>query len=105
MSQHSIVNGPSKYDLMLALVDGDMTHRRHIQFELDRWAVEVKMSSVAGCPSMTPSIIINELERESGDGESWNFKGHSIKNSIGSWSVCGYYSTKTRKGSIEFLGV
>lgn len=103
---YNIVNGPSKYDFMLALFDSDSRHRRQIMFELDRAGIAeviTLLAHLARCPHHTPPVFINGVSRESGDGENWNFSGWSEESLVGSWNVRGYYSTKTRKGWIEFL--
>ena len=82
MAQFNIVNGPSKWDIILSLFDGDSTHRKSIEFGLALTKERI-------------SLIINGLERESGNGESWNFTGHWLDCKE---KVYGYYSTRTRNG-------
>jgi hypothetical protein len=48
-------------------------------------------------PACTP-VVINEVGRESGDGESWLFKGYVPG---GAKSVEGYYSTHTNSGWLK----
>ena len=87
MARFEIVNGPSKFDLMLALFDGNCDHRRIVDFTLLSPQKEHK----------TFSCIINDLKREDGSGESWLFAGYFGVNPLH-----GYFSTKHRKGWIKF---
>lgn len=81
-----IVNGPSKFDLMISLFSGSnaSTTRRTVTFVLEASGDE---SSV--------TALIESVEREDGSGESWNFEG----SQLGHW-VRGYYNSRSQTGTI-----
>ena len=87
-----ISEGPSKFDLMLALFDGDVHNRRKIIFTITD---EGKIRSYPG------KTTINCVTRESGDGENWLFEGLGETALCETIEVHGYYSTKLRTGWIE----
>lgn len=79
-----IVNGPSKWDLMLGLMDNDIQSPRRISFTLsDHRMLDISLTS---------------LEREDGSGQSWNFFGMTKELN----KVKGHFDLRTRKGSLEF---
>lgn len=85
-----IVNGPSKFDLMLSLFDGNQTPRRTVSFQLE--GVEMHIP-----------VAIVMIEQEDGSGESWNFKGQTrFEGAKGSFHIKGYFATKGRCGHLEF---
>jgi hypothetical protein len=93
-TQGIISNGPSKFDLMLGLFDGEFTNRREIDFTITDEGDDLAYKS---------RIVINGLKRENSDSESWLFEGWCTANAIRfSSKVSGHYSTKTRKGQIEY---
>lgn len=92
MARYDITNGPSKWDLILALSDGDYHHRREISFSLQGISERV----VAG---FTLQFLINELQREDRSGENWNFRG--TVPAFPDDPCHGFFSTKTRKGWIK----
>jgi len=81
--QENIVSGPTKFELTLALFDHTMSNGRTVTFTTRDEAIKV---------------AINEVGRESGDGESWLFKGYVPG---GAKSVEGYYSTRTNTGWLK----
>jgi len=84
-----IVNGPSKFDLMLCNLTG-----KEIDFTLDS-----SPTSDSTLPHVIRTIWI-AIEPESGNGESWCIKFHStfpVHNTI----FVGYYSTKDRTGILR----
>lgn len=92
MTRYTIVNGPSKWDLMLAFFDKLGNRRRSVIFT---------MKEGGPADSWTGEVVVNNLEWEDGSSESWNFKGYAtflgVKN-----GVRGYFGTMSRKGWIEF---
>lgn len=94
-----IVQGPSKFDLMLALFDRKPINTRSVEFKL------------AGGNNISAHVVLNGVEVESGCGESWIFKGYvrraspSLERSVPAPpSDCwGYYRTDTRKGWIKLV--
>jgi len=92
-TQKKIIDGPSKFDLMLSLFDGDIQHRRIAKFTL------------AGDAEIR--VFVDSIEREDGSGESWNITGniHGRVISTALMKAYGekfemYFSTKKRKGTI-----
>lgn len=118
-TRNSIVNGPSKFDLMVALLDGDMNHRKEVIFSLPIRDVETRVDprvdpsfrkvidDLAAARKLptdgtfpTQPIIINGIRREDGSGGNWLFEGHC--GSGDSYrKVRGFYSTTSRRGWIE----
>lgn len=87
-----IVEGPSKYDLMLALIDGDNKHRRTVKFRVDK---------SGGLIFLGMTMLINCLEREDGSGERWMFEGYHVLSTGGWVPMKGFYDTHVRKGWVE----
>ncbi len=116
-----IGNGPGKWDLMVALFDGDSSSQKKVTFWLE---CEVK-SVVSWVPV---EFCVNSVGREDGSGESWLISGNFEFRETGwvvRWEngsmyvefpdgrrcycpthgnrgISGYYSTKTRKGHLNF---
>lgn len=90
-SRFNVTNGPSKFDLTLALVDGDGNHRRRVLFS-------VKNSGANVCHDLP--FIIDEIGREDNSGESWLIRGHLC---VRGWTkMTGCYNTRTCTGWVEF---
>lgn len=85
MANLIITHGPSKWDLMLGLFDGDSQHRRTIEFSINDTGPSVKMKLMS-------------LMREDGSGELWIFTGYAFGETS---PVKGFYSTRDRTGFIE----
>lgn len=85
----SVTGGPSKFDLMLSLFDGNKDSRRTVEFKLEG----VRLPIV---------VAITMVEREDGPGESWNFQGH-LTNYHRGFDVRGHYFSNSRKGYITFV--
>ncbi len=81
-----INGGPSKFDLMISLFgEGRMS---------------VLFSGVSNeSGKFSEDVYITSLEKESGDGESWNFRGYASGNR----KVEGFFSTLHRTGHIKFV--
>lgn len=96
MAHHcNIVDGPSKFDLMLALFDGDSSHRRTVAFLLEN--PEAKQENLQ-CASL--NFVINEVGRGDGSDENWLFVATYPAN-VDKGRVRGFFSTRTRKGWVE----
>ena len=82
----TIIGGPSKFDLMLAMFDGRYISPRTVTFKLE------------GDDELTTSI--DSVQAEDGSAESWNFKGKGCRKSNASEvvDVDGYFSTANRRG-------
>jgi len=89
----TIINGPSKWDFVLSLTDGEYQRQRLVVFELE---------AGYGRPPLSVNVAINGIERENESDESWLFSGVSLCP-ISSEKIKGHFSTKTRKGWMEFV--
>lgn len=85
----NVIGGPSKFDLMLSLFDGNKDPRRTVEFKLEG--------------AREPIVVaVTMVQQEDGSGESWNFQGHLINYRRG-FDVRGHYSSNSRKGYITFI--
>src|SRR5690606_36912190 len=84
-----LINGPSKWDLMIALL-----HGRSDKAEL----VEVQAEDQFVFP-----LRINSMIREDGSGENWILTGMSpIKSTGEEIEFSAFFSTRVRSGTIRF---
>lgn len=99
MAQRSnIVDGPSRFDLMLALFfDRSSVPRYTVEFMVEDMLF---LQESAGQNPTPVAFVINQLAREGGSGEKWLFEGYY---QIGrcTFPVSGFFSTRTRKGWVE----
>jgi hypothetical protein len=87
MTHFDIVNGPSKFDLMVSLFDNNAKPRRTVRFFLDH--------------GHELDVAITMIQQEDGSGESWNFTGTATYADGGtSFHVRGYFGTRSRKGTL-----
>lgn len=91
MTRYTIVNGPSKWDLMIAFFDRSGVRRRPVTFTM-----------LEGGPadSWRAQVVINKLAWEDGVGEGFLFEGYLMFLSVRN-SVHGYFKTSDRQGWIE----
>jgi len=87
MASYKIVNGPSKWNFMLSLFDGDRDHRREITLDVE---------TLEGNHSLPCVYRVESVEREDDSGESWNL---ILRSQVG-LKLKARYSTRTRKGSL-----
>ena len=94
MAHFNIVGGPSRWDLMLAIFDGDFHHRRIVTFSLD---------PQENLPIRSLICTINEVGREDGSGENWLFEGETYYPAeiVSNYHIHGFFSTRTRTGWVE----
>lgn len=126
MATNKILDGPSKWNLMLSLLHGDNNSRERVTFMLEGLAA--RLGDLTARPvkkgdrmeKTKVSIQIDSLQREDGSGETWNFAGYEI---VTEWKTHfspaygpgpttggprlgrpakGFFSTRTRTGTIEF---
>jgi len=88
MERRELIDGPSKWDLMLSLFDDTL---RRVTFVCNIG------DDSSGNYSASLGVLISAVEREDGSGESWNFKGVDNAHRF----VRGYFSTKSRRGCVE----
>lgn len=96
MARLNIVNGPSKFEVILSLFDGNAQNRRPVNLVL--------MTEKTGI--FGRDFFFDSVEREDGSGECWNFSG-LYKPELQSDRLVrahGFYSTQTRKGFLEVEG-
>lgn len=87
-----IVDGPSKWDLMLALFDRECCPSRMVTF-----SIRGPQMDLGKHPIFSESFEINEVSQEDGSGENWLFKGSCFSK-----HAHGFFSTRTRKGWLEY---
>lgn len=85
--QYQIVTGPSKWDLMQALFEGNSDSQKPVIF------------TVEGIGNI--EVQINDVGREDGSGESWLIKGYERLLGSTLRPVKGYFNTRSRKGHIR----
>ena len=81
-----VVNGPSKWDLMIALFHGNSSHRYPVQFHVESFNSPVE-------------AIINGVESEDESGYSWRILGY-IRLPAESYSFQGRYTSLGRVGAL-----
>lgn len=99
-SQTQISGGPSKFDLMVSLFEGNKTPRKTIRFKVDsgrRNPVGPRNSEESAIIHSDMDVGITAVEQEDGSGESWMFQGYVV-STFRPGRIQGYYSTKTRTG-------
>ncbi len=90
MTRLAIISGPSKWDFALSVFDGGVGDRRGIEFFFE--------GNSGG------TYFLNGVKREYGNDEDWFFEGAGYlwKDVFLLHTVRGLFSTKTRKGWMEF---
>jgi len=105
MAIYDITNGPSKFDLMLALFDSTCDHRRPVQFII-RLRMEQPLAGIVLGDPEEHEVHINGVSQESGDGQNWIFHGWE-RNPEGStkptFRVEGYFNTARREGWLKYV--
>lgn len=97
--QFRITNGPSKFDLMVALFVGAAKRRHHLTFTVgDNTLMDMARNIVRG----TVEVVINEVSREDDSGESWCLNGYVPVAHSGLEQIRLYFHTTTRKGWLTF---
>lgn len=91
--QHSITDGPSALDLVIALAK---CHDKRNPFRVQMMVQE--NGSIIG---LEHEIAISGLDHEDGSGHEWLFKGHIVDQSL--VRVKGYFDSATRKGWIRVV--
>jgi hypothetical protein len=103
-TRFEIVDGPSKFDLMLALFDVGFKGKypRGVIFTIDD-----KQRKVGWSGGQFPPLVflIDSLSREDGSCENWNWEGVCVELDIEHLRTKGFFSTKTRKGWVEIEGI
>jgi hypothetical protein len=89
-STSTILDGPSKFDLMLSLFDGNSTKPRYARFFILEPGARESSNSIP--------VLISGIIREDGSGEKWIFTGY-----IQGKSVTGYFCTQDRRGWIRYV--
>lgn len=84
-----VISGPSKFDLMLSLFDGNKEPRRTVEFQLEGARGPI-------------TVAITMVQQEDGSGESWNVEGW-ITSYRRNFAIKAYYSSNSRKGYLTFV--
>ena len=92
---NTIINGPSKMDLITSLVYA-MNQEQRL---LCTFTTTVPNSGLN--IKVKDKVSIVAMEHEDGSGESWNIRGLLVRNNGSSRKVKIYYRTDTRKGFME----
>lgn len=82
-------NGPSKFDVMLALFDRKNPSPRSVQFSLE------------DDPSEKVNVVITGISIEDGSGESWLFTG--FLKYAEARKIKGWFRTDRRVGHFEYV--
>jgi hypothetical protein len=91
MARLEITDGPSKFDLMIALFDGKSHDRRTVKFVFHNPPADF---------STWHNFVVNMLERKNGQLDDWLFAGY-FSDALRPTYMQGFFSTKTRKGWME----
>jgi hypothetical protein len=84
----NVVGGPSKFDLMVSLFEGNPKDRRTVAFKLEGLRQEIK-------------VAITGVQQEDGSGESWNIEGWVMGEPSAHVKV--YYCSRGRSGFFRFV--
>lgn len=84
----SITGGPSKFDLMVSLFEGNPKVRKTVSFKLEGLRREIQ-------------VAITGVQQEDGSGESWNIEGWVMGEFRA--NVKAYYSSRSRSGHFRFV--
>jgi hypothetical protein len=83
-------DGPSKFDLMLALFDRKPSQNlRTVQFSLEESSIK------------TITVVIHSVSIEDGSGECWLFTG--LEKTQDYRRIKGYFRTDRREGHFEYV--
>ena len=93
----NITDGPSKWDLILSIFDGDSSNRRKATFSIEEPEAHEKYPRL---PDL--DFVINGATREDGSGENWLIQGYYPGANDPTVPMNGFYSTKNRRGWLEF---
>lgn len=85
--REKIVQGPSKFDLMIGLFDGKSKDQKLVYFHTELHG-----------QNFQHFVRLNEVTREDGSGESWCFKGVCNNSQVRGW-----FRTDKREGWLEFI--
>ena len=83
-----IIGGPSKFDLMVSLFEGNPENRTVVAFKLGGLRQDI-------------NVAITGIRQEDGSGESWIFEGWVVGEP--SAQVKGHYGSRLRGGIFNFL--
>ncbi len=95
--QLDILEGPSKFDLMLAIFDGGSDRRREVTFTVAQRGHHAYREQIV--------TLIDGADREDGSSENWLIKGWHLVTPSQWKSIGGYYNTKTRRGWLAYVQV
>jgi len=98
MAQHesvTITAGPSKFDLMLSLFDGNKEPRRTVGFMIQSGKSDFHNRTAL-------EVAITKVSQEDGSGESWCFDG-CVVNTRPQFHVTGWFRTSSRGGWVKVV--
>jgi hypothetical protein len=96
--KRQVIDGPSKYDLMVALFNevNDVKRRHKVVFTT---------TAAEGSPvTFKLTAVIEGVMREDGTGESWCINGYTVPShpSVRVQTFTGHFSTQSRQGHLHF---
>ncbi len=91
MAHPAILNGPSKWDLMLSLFDSREVNLRVVSFTVE-----------SGDKKFQLDVTVSEVVREDGSGESWLLQGYTVPTAGFRREFKAWYRTDRRVGWIEW---
>lgn len=94
--QIEIVDGPSLFDLLFSLGEGNPTPRKTVCFK-------GKSKHSGATIIVDVNVAITGLDQEDGSGESWLFRGQIRGQQMTLRTICGVYSTRLRDGHYKFV--
>jgi hypothetical protein len=90
MTHFNIVNGPSKFDLMVSLFEEGNPESPHtVKFVLE--------------DGREANVAITMIQKEDGSGESWNYVGRGDLGGRIWFHMNGYFSSRTRRGTLNIV--
>ena len=105
----NITNGPSKFDLMLALFDRERDQpRREVTFIEDSRIREAELSEQGFPPMPLENVVITGLKcadhfkNYTNMSDVWMFEGYYDGDPLNK-KISGLYTCSTRQGWIDFL--
>jgi len=106
LSGLEILNGPSKFDVMMSLFSGRGRERQYVTFELSDNGKTTALTLMKH--KFMLQVCITALTQTVGDGDGWRFEAYitlsrdNFHAPKGARNVKGSYSTTTRTGLLEY---
>ena len=92
-----IKNGPSKWDMVLAIFDGDELHRRTVNFVVSGPPIVLGDLVLPSLP-----FVVDGAKRDHLSEDDWQIWGYPFCGYKHNRYMKGFYSTQSRTGWLEF---